>query len=62
MILEKALAAIEKHKSLPPGRAGSFALTFVKGVGKLNVAQDKLTENHQLLPVMLSEALPQPNL
>jgi hypothetical protein len=38
MILEKALAAIEKHKSLPPGRAGSFALTFVEGVGKLNVA------------------------
>jgi hypothetical protein len=38
LILEAALAVIEKHKSLPPGQAESFALTFTKGVEKLNVA------------------------
>jgi len=32
LILEAALAAIEKHKSLPPGQAESFALTFIVGI------------------------------
>jgi hypothetical protein len=62
LILEAALAAIEKHKSLPPGQAEGFALTFIKGVDKLNVAQDKLTESRRLLPAMLPEPLKEPNL
>jgi hypothetical protein len=57
MIREATLAAIEMHKSLPAGQAESFAATFLKGVDKLSVAQDKLTESRQLLPAMLPEAL-----
>jgi len=38
LILEAALAAIKKHKSLPLDWAESFALTLLKVVDKLNVA------------------------
>ena len=31
LILEAALAAIEKHRSLPPGQAENFASKFAKG-------------------------------
>jgi hypothetical protein len=46
LIQEAALAAITKHRSLPPGQAETFASTFVRGINKLNVAQDKLIESH----------------
>jgi hypothetical protein len=62
LILKAALAAIEKHKSLPLDQAESFALTFMKGVDKLNVAQDKLTKSCKLLPATLPEPLVKPKL
>jgi hypothetical protein len=38
LIIEAALAAIEKHKSLPAGQAESFASKFKIGTDKLAVA------------------------
>jgi len=45
LIQEAALAAIEKLRSLPARQAETFAATFIKGVDKLNFAQNKLTES-----------------
>jgi hypothetical protein len=38
LILEAAAAAIAKLKSLPPGQAEGFALSFKKGTDKLALA------------------------
>jgi hypothetical protein len=46
MIPMAALAAVKKHKSLLAGQAENFVATFLRGVDKLSVAQDKLTESH----------------
>jgi len=45
LIMEAALAAIEKHKALLAGQADTFASRFKIGTEKLTVAQDKLTNS-----------------
>jgi hypothetical protein len=62
LIQEAALAAISKHRSLPPRQAETFASTFARGIDKLNMAQDKLTESHKLMPSTLPEPLVEPKL
>jgi hypothetical protein len=62
LILEAALAAIEKHRPLPASQAETFASSFLQGVSKLNVAQDKLKESRRLLPAALPEPLIEPKL
>lgn len=62
LIREAALAVIEKHKSLPAGQAETLAPTFIKGMDKLNVVQDKLTESRQFLPATLPGPLVERNL
>jgi hypothetical protein len=59
--MEAALAAIEKHKSLPAGQAETFAPRFEIGTDKLGVAQDKLTASLEALLLTLPEPLVEPN-
>ena len=42
-ILESALTAIEKHKSLPAGQAENYASKFAKGTSHFNIQQDERT-------------------
>jgi hypothetical protein len=62
LIMEAALAAIEKHKTLPAGQAETFASRFKIGTEKLAVAQDKLTASLNALPLTLPAPLVEPNL
>jgi hypothetical protein len=57
LIMEAALAAIEKHKALPAGQAENFASRFKIGTDKLTVAQDKLSASLNALPLTLPEPL-----
>jgi hypothetical protein len=61
LIMEAALATIEKHRSLPAGQAENFASKFKLGTDKLAIAQDKLTASHDVLPATLPEPLVEPN-
>jgi hypothetical protein len=61
LIIEAALAAIEKHKSLLVGQAENFASKFKIGIDKLAVAQDKLTASLNTLLLTLLEPLVEPN-
>src|SRR5271154_3283607 len=62
LIIEAALAAIEKHKALPARQAETFALRVKIGTEKLTVAQDKLTASLDALPLTLPAPLVEPNL
>ena len=62
LILESALTAIEKHKSLPAGQAENYASKFAKGTSHFNIQQDERTASLALLPLTLPEPLVEPNL
>jgi hypothetical protein len=57
IIIEAALAAIEKHRSLPLGQAENFASKFAKGTDCLNIQQDERTASLALLPLTFLEPL-----
>jgi hypothetical protein len=59
--MEAALAAIEKHKSLPAGQAENFASKFKIGTDKLAAAQDRLSASLIALPATLPKPLVEPN-
>jgi hypothetical protein len=62
LILKAALAAIEKHRSLPAGQVENFASKFAKGTGRLNIQQDERTASLALLPLTLLKLLVEPSL
>lgn len=61
LIIEVALAAIEKHKALPAGQAESFASRLKVGIYKLTLAQDKLLASLSTLLLTLPGPLVEPN-
>ena len=47
MVVEPALAVLDKLKSLPPGMAEAFADSFAKGSNRLLAQQEKILKNRQ---------------
>jgi hypothetical protein len=60
LILDTALAIVERHKNLPSGEKESFALAFKKMCDSLATQHDEKLERLQKLPRRLPDPLVQP--
>lgn len=61
LILDAAAKAVEKLKSLPPGRKETYAASFDDFTSKLITRADEITSSGALLPAQLPDPLPKPN-